>query len=95
MKDPRDIIIKPLISEKSYKLIEQNKYSFIVHPKAKKPEIRWAVEEIFGVTVTGVNTITKRPKKKRQGWTSGWTSGSKRAVVTLKEGDRIELFEAR
>jgi len=93
MKNPRDIIIKPIVSEKSYKLIEGNKYTFQVHPDAKKIEIRKAVEEIFNVSVTKVNTITVKGKPKRQGWFRGRRPNWKKAIVTLREGDKIEFFQ--
>ncbi len=93
MKDPRDIILKPVISEKSYDLITQQKYTFKVDKHASKPEIRQAVEEIFKVNVISVNTINKTGKLKRQGWSSGYTSSWKKAIVTLKEGQKIEVFE--
>jgi len=95
MKDPRDVIVRPVISEKSYAQIDQNKYTFEVAPTAKKEEIRQAIEEIFKVHVTAVNTIKMRGKRKRQGWTSGRTRDWKKAIVTLREGDRIEMFEVR
>ncbi len=93
MKDPRDVIIRPIISEKSYNLLDQNKYTFEVHPRAKKTEIRQAVEQIFNVKVTGVNTIKVPPKPRRRGWTSGRTAARKKAVVTLAPGYSIEFFE--
>lgn len=89
----QDIILKPLVSEKSYGLIKHNKYTFAVHPKAKKIEIRKAVEEIFKVNVTAVNTLSVKGKPKKQGRTSGRRSNWKKAVVTLKEGDKIEILE--
>lgn len=95
MKDPRDVILKPVVSEKSYSMIDQGKYTFEVHPDARKEEIRWAVEQIFNVDVKDVNTVKMRPKRKRQGWTSGMTRSWKKAIVTLAPGQRIELFEAR
>ncbi len=88
------MIIQPIISEKSYKLIENNRYTFKVDPKATKTEIRKAVEEIFNVTVLKVNTLNNRGKMKRQGWTFGRTPDYKKAIVTLKEGDRLEFFES-
>jgi large subunit ribosomal protein L23 len=91
--DARQVIIRPVVSEKSYALIAQNKYTFRVHEEAHKTQIRQAVEEIFEVTVTDVRTITLRPKPKRRGWTAGRTRGWKKAVVELAPGDRIELFE--
>jgi large subunit ribosomal protein L23 len=91
--DARDVVIRPVISEKSYALIGQNKYTFRVHPDAHKTQIRAAIEEIFNVTVTEVRTMAVRSKPKRRGWTSGRTRSWKKAVVELAPGDRIELFE--
>lgn len=91
--DAREVVIRPVISEKSYALIGQNKYTFRVHPDAHKTQIRAAVEEIFKVTVTDVRTMAVRSKPKRRGWTSGRTRSWKKAVVELAPGDRIELFE--
>jgi large subunit ribosomal protein L23 len=95
MKDARDVIIKPVISEKSYSQIDNGKYTFEVAKSACKEEIRKSIEEIFKVHVTKVNTITMRGKRKRRGYTSGMTKTWKKAIVTLREGDRIEAFEAR
>lgn len=92
--DARQVIIKPVISEKSYEMSEQNKYTFFVHPEAAKPKIRAAVEEIFNVSVIGVNTINVKPKPKRRGLHQGRTRKAKKAVVELAPGDRIEFFEA-
>lgn len=91
--NPRDVIISPVVSEKSYALIDQNAYTFIVHPRANKTEIRQAVESIWGVRVTKVNTINRRGKTKRFRTTQGRRPDTKRAVVRLAEGDKIELFE--
>jgi large subunit ribosomal protein L23 len=91
--EARQVVIRPIVSEKSYALIAQNKYTFRVHPDAHKTEIRQAVEEIFDVGVTDVRTMTLKPKPKRRGWTKGKTRGWKKAVVELVPGDRIELFE--
>jgi large subunit ribosomal protein L23 len=95
MKDPRDIILGPVVSEKSYALIEQNTYTFIVHTGASKPEIHDAVEAIWGVKVTRVNTLNRLGKKIRQRRSNkvGKRPDTKRAIVTLAAGDRIELFE--
>ncbi len=95
MKDPRDVIIKPVVSEKSYGLIDTNVYTFTVHPSATKPEIRDAVETIFGVRVTKVNTLNRKGKRKRnrRSFTFGSRPDTKRALVTLAEGDSIELFD--
>jgi large subunit ribosomal protein L23 len=89
----RQVLIRPIVSEKSYALIGQNKYTFRVHPDAHKTQIRHAVEEIFDVQVVDVKTMKLRPKPKRRGYTSGRTRGWKKAVVQLAPGDRIELFE--
>ena len=95
MKDPRDVIIKPVVSEKSYGLLDSNVYTFVVHPDASKPEIHDAVESIFGVRVTKVNTLNRNGKRKRNRKTGTWGSrpDTKRAFVTLVDGDRIDLFE--
>jgi large subunit ribosomal protein L23 len=96
MKDPRDIIVKPLVTEKSTSLMEQNKYSFVVHPQANKIEIKNAVEEIFNVKVKAVNTLRMKGKKKRLGVYRGFRPNWKKAVVTLTEDSKpIELFQGR
>jgi large subunit ribosomal protein L23 len=89
----QQIIRQPIISEKSYALIGENKYTFRVHPRAQKTQIRSAVEEIFNVQVVAVRTMRQKPKPKRRGWTSGRTRSWKKAVVELAPGNRIELFE--
>lgn len=96
MKDPRDVILAPVVSEKSYALIDQNVYTFKVHPDASKPEIADAVREIFGVRVVKVNTLNRSGKRKRnrRTWTYGKRADSKRAMVTLAPGDSIDLFQA-
>lgn len=96
MKDPRSVVIKPIVSEKSYALLEQNVYTFRVHPDASKPEIADAIRQIFDVRVVKVNTLNREGKKKRnrRNGTLGKRADVKRAYVTLAEGDRIELFEA-
>jgi large subunit ribosomal protein L23 len=95
VKDPRDVVIEPIVSEKSYALLEQNVYTFKVHPDASKPEISDAVERIFNVRVVKVNTLNRGGKRRRnrRTWTYGKRSDIKRAYVTLAAGDRIELFE--
>lgn len=95
MKDPRQVILKPVVSEKSYALLETNQYTFIVHPTASKPEIHDAVESIFDVKVLRVNTLNRRGKSVRNRRTGklGSKAASKRAIVTLAEGDSIDLFE--
>jgi large subunit ribosomal protein L23 len=94
--DPRDIILEPIVSEKSYALLDEGAYTFKVHPDANKIEIRQAVESIFGVTVAKVNTINRKGKRKRnrRTMTHGKRPDTKRAVVTLVEGDAIDLFES-
>ena len=96
MKDPRDIIIAPVVSEKSYALLDQNVYTFTVHPSSSKPEIHDAIEAIFSVRVTKVNTLNRQGKRKRnrRNGTYGTRPTQKRAIVTLAEGDRIDLFES-
>jgi large subunit ribosomal protein L23 len=91
--DAREVIIAPVVSEKSYSLIEDNKYSFRVHPRAHKTQIRQAVEELFDVKVESVNVLKVQPKPKRRGLHRGQKPGWKKAVVRLREGDRIEIFE--
>ena len=95
MKDARDVIIRPVVSEKSFALLEQNVFAFEVDPSASKPEIRDAVESIFEVTVLKVNTLNRDGKRKRNRRmpTFGKRPDVKRAYVTLVEGDSIELFE--
>ena len=95
MKDPRDIILKPVVSEKSYALIETGVYTFVVDPKASKPEIHDAIEAIWGVKVLKVNTINRKGKAKRVRGQNryGRTAGSKKAIVTLAPGSEIPLFE--
>ncbi len=89
----RDVLISPVVSEKSYSLIEDNKYSFRVHDKAHKTQIRQAVEELFEVKVEGVNIVKVRSKPKRRGLSKGIKPGWKKAIVQLREGDKIEIFE--
>jgi large subunit ribosomal protein L23 len=91
----RQVIIRPVISEKSYALLAANKYTFRVTDKANKTQVRQAVEEIFGVRVRGVSTVNVKPKPKRRGYTSGKRRQWKKAVVTLHPEDSIELFEGQ
>ena len=95
-RDPRDIIRRPVISEKSYALLDQNVYTFEVSPDANKVEIRQAVEAIFGVRVTNVNTLNRQGKRKRnrRDGKVGKRPDRKRAIVSLAEGDRIEIFQS-
>jgi large subunit ribosomal protein L23 len=93
MKDPRDIIFSPVVSEKSYDLIDKaNTYTFVVDRRSNKSEIKDAIEEIFSVTVRSVNTQNRPGKLKRTGRTLGRRNEAKRALVTLAEGDSIDLF---
>ncbi|MEX2533413.1 MAG: 50S ribosomal protein L23 [Nitriliruptoraceae bacterium] len=94
MKDPRDIIFRPVISEKSYGLLDENKYTFIVDKRANKTQIKQAIEGIFDVKVLGVNTMNRQGKRKRRGLIVGKRPDTKRAIVTLAEGDEIALFDA-
>ncbi len=91
-KDYRDVLLAPVVSEKSYGLLDENKYTFLVHPDANKTEIKIAVEKIFGVKVTSVNTLNRDGKRKRtrSGW--GRRNATKRAIVSVVEGDRIDIF---
>jgi large subunit ribosomal protein L23 len=91
--DPRSVIIAPVVSEKSYSLMDDNAYTFRVHPRSNKTEIRQAVEEIWGVRVARVNTINRKGKVKRFRYTRGKRPDTKRAVVKLVPGDKIEIFE--
>ncbi len=93
--NPRTVIIKPVISEKSYALLAANKYTFRVHDKATKTQVRQAIEQIFGVRVQGVRTVNVKPKPKRRGFHSGYRRKWKKAVVTLHPEDSIELFEGQ
>ena len=92
MKDPREIIIRPIITEHSYDMMEKNTYTFEVAKDANKIEVRQAIEAIFDVTVVKVNTLNVKPKTKRVRYKEGKTRSWKKAMVTLKEGDAIELF---
>ncbi|MFJ4920008.1 50S ribosomal protein L23 [Streptomyces sp. NPDC088725] len=90
--DPRDILVKPVVSEKSYALLDEGKYTFVVLPSANKTQIKQAVEAVFSVKVTGVNTINRQGKRKRTRTGFGKRADTKRAIVTLAEGDRIDIF---
>ena len=92
-KDPRDIILAPVVSEKSYGLIDQGKYTFEVDPRADKTEIKLAIEKIFGVKVASINTLNKRGKTRRTRFGIGKRKNTKRAIVTLKSGS-IDIFTA-
>jgi large subunit ribosomal protein L23 len=93
--NPRAIIIRPVISEKSYALLAAGKYTFRVHDRSNKTQVRQAVEEIFGVRVLGVRTAWVKPKPKRRGVSMGTRRRWKKAVVTLHPEDSIELFEGQ
>jgi large subunit ribosomal protein L23 len=90
-KDPRDILLGPVVSEKSYGLLEQNKYTFLVDPRANKTEIKIAVETVFGVKVESVNTLNRTGKTRRTKFGPGKRKDTKRAVVTLRDGT-IDIF---
>ena len=91
LTDPRDILLAPVISEKSYGLLDDNKYTFIVAPDANKTQIKIAVEKVFDVKVSDVNTLNRQGKRKRTRAGFGKRANTKRAIVTLREG-RIEIF---
>lgn len=95
MKTPRDVIIRPVVSEKAYAGLEGNRYTFLVHPDSNKTEIKEAVQAIWNVEVVSVNTIKRIGKVKRRGYTKGKRPDQKRAIVALAEGDSIEIFEAK
>jgi large subunit ribosomal protein L23 len=90
--DPRDVILAPVISEKSYGLIEEGTYTFLVRPEANKTEIKIAVEQIFNVRVLNVNTANRQGKRKRTRYGYGKRKDTKRALVSLQPGDTIEIF---
>ena len=95
MKDPREVIIRPIISEHSYDMMQENVYTFEVAKSAKKVEIAQAVEELFDVTVVKVNTLNVKAKPKRVRYQVGKTRTWKKAMVTVAEGDSIEIFAAQ
>ncbi|HWG99617.1 MAG TPA: 50S ribosomal protein L23 [Pilimelia sp.] len=90
--DPRDIIVAPVVSEKSYGLLDSNWYTFLVHPDANKTQIKIAIQQIFNVRVLTVNTINREGKRKRTRTGFGQRKATKRALVKLADGDRIEAF---
>lgn len=92
MKDHRDVLIQPVVSEKSYGLLDENKYTFLVAPDANKTEIKIAVEKIFGVKVIKVNTINRQGKRKMTRFGFGKRSDTKRAIVQIATGERIDIF---
>jgi large subunit ribosomal protein L23 len=91
IKDPRDVVLAPVVSEKSYGLIDEGKYTFLVDPRSNKTEIKLAVEKIFSVKVDSINTINRAGKRKRTKFGWGTRKSTKRAIVTLKEGT-IDIF---
>ena len=91
-RDPRDILLAPVVSEKSYGLLDENKYTFIVDPRANKTEIKIAIQQIFNVRVLTVNTLNREGKRKRTRTGYGKRKDTKRAIVKLADGDRIEAF---
>jgi large subunit ribosomal protein L23 len=93
MKTARDVIIRPVVSEKSYAGLENNTYTFLVDPRSNKTEIKEAIQKIWDVQVLSVNTINRKGKVKRRRFTQGKRPDQKRAIVTLAEGDSIEIFE--
>jgi large subunit ribosomal protein L23 len=95
MKDPRDVVLAPVVSEKSYALLDANTDTFIVRPDANKTEIKEAIQTIFKVRVTNVNTLHRKGKRKRTRQILGVRKSTKRALVTLHPDDKIEIFEAK
>ena len=91
-KDHRDVLIAPVVSEKSYSLLDQNKYTFLVHRDSNKTEIKIAVEQVFNVKVTAVNTLNRPGKTRRTRNGLGKRKDTKRAIVSLAEGHRIDIF---
>jgi large subunit ribosomal protein L23 len=90
--NPRDILLRPVVSEKSYGLLDEGKYTFVVATDANKTQIKQAVEEVFRVKVTGVNTLNRQGKRRRTRFGWGKRVDTKRAIVTLADGDRIDIF---
>src|SRR5262245_58071257 len=95
MKSPRDVIVRPVVSEKSYAGLERNSYTFLVARDSNKTEIKEAIQQIWNVRVTNVNTMVRKGKTKRTRTAKGRRPDQKRAVVTLAQGDTIEIFEAK
>jgi large subunit ribosomal protein L23 len=91
-KNPREVLLRPIVSEKSYTLLNENKYTFIVHPDANKTEIKIAVEQLFNVRVLSVNTVNRAGKRKRTRYGWGRRKDTKRAIVTVAGTDRIDIF---
>jgi large subunit ribosomal protein L23 len=95
VKTARDVIIRPMVSEKSYAGLEQNRYTFLVNPSSNKTEIKEAIQKIWHVRVLSVNTMNRKGKKQRFRYTTGKRPDQKLAVVSLAEGDSIEIFEQK
>ncbi|MCK5891341.1 MAG: 50S ribosomal protein L23 [Aeromicrobium sp.] len=93
-KDPRDVVLSPVVSEKTYNLIDDNKYTFVVHPDANKTEIKIAVEQIFDVKVTAVNTLNRKGKTRRTRNGVGKRKDTKRAIVSVAAGQSIDIFSS-
>ena len=92
IRDHRDVILRPVVSEKSYNLLDDGKYTFVVAPDANKTEIKIAIEQIFGVKVASVNTLNRQGKRRRTRYGTGKLADSKRAIVTVAEGQSIDIF---
>ena len=95
MRSARDVIIRPIVSEKSYAGLDRNTYTFLVDPDSNKTEIKEAIQQIWNVRVTNVNTVKRKGKVKRTRLGTGKRPDQKRAIVTLTPGDRIEIFDAK
>ena len=94
MKDPRDIILSPIVSEKSYAAVQNKQYSFYIDTRVDKCEIKRAIEKVFNVKVLKVNTINVKPKPKKLGKSSGYSAKMKKAIVTVGKKDKIDFFES-
>ena len=94
MKDPRDIILSPIVSEKSYSMVQDKRYSFYIDIRAKKSEVKRAIEQVFNVKVLKISTINVKPKPKKLGKSIWKNSRKKKAVVTIGKKDKIEFFES-
>ena len=94
IRNHRDILLAPVVSEKSYALLDENKYTFLVAPDANNTEIKIAVESVFGVKVTSVNTLNRQGKKRRTRSGTGKRADTKRAIVSVADGQRIDIFSA-
>jgi large subunit ribosomal protein L23 len=94
MKDPRDIILSPIVSEKSYAAVQNKQYSFYIDTRVDKSEVKKAIEKVFNVKVLKVNTINVKPKPKKLGKSSGYSAKMKKAIVTVGKKDKIDFFES-